>query len=189
MYVFVRSSRAFNVEPFGPSIRCRLLTNLSLLRTRLRILMTSQAISSSRILTACWTGTLRERSLIRSLAARMDAGSKVFLVVRTSMRPSTRSSVHATPRFSRALVTSGHACLRYSSRYLGNRHAKEDSSANVPPALSSGLKSSIWKSQQVFRSRGLDEIYLPLVDVLGVPGLVFLMSWRHLESSSVSWYI
>lgn len=60
----------------------------------------------------CGAGTLRASNLIRSLASRMAAGSKVFRVVRTSILPSTKSSVHAIPLFSRAFVTRGQACFR-----------------------------------------------------------------------------
>lgn len=38
---------------------------------------------------------------------------------------------------------SGHDSLRYTSRYLGKRVAKEDSSVKVPAALSAGVKGSI----------------------------------------------
>lgn len=50
--MLVRSSRAFRVEPWGPRIRWRRLTNRSLLRTWLRILIMSHAHSSSRIFRA-----------------------------------------------------------------------------------------------------------------------------------------
>ena len=60
-----------------PRIRCRRLTNRSLFRTILRILMMSHAIPSSRILIACGAGTDRARSLIKSRAFRIAAGSNV----------------------------------------------------------------------------------------------------------------
>ena len=47
----------------------------SLFRTKFRIFIISQAVSSSRILTACGAGTDRERSFMRSRALRMEAGS------------------------------------------------------------------------------------------------------------------
>lgn len=135
-----------NLENYlpGPRIRWRLFTNLSLLRTRLRILMMSAAMVSSNIFTACGAGTERARSLIRSRALSTAAGSNVFLVVLTDMEPSTKSSVHAMPYFSKArvcswsvsplesrnaerrLTTSGHTSLKYASRYLGKRQAKVD---------------------------------------------------------------
>lgn len=152
------------MEPDGPRIRCRRFTKRSLLRTWLRILMMSQAIPSSRILRAwqwfccqCWlvlgkcelnqltccTGTLLASNLIKSLAFKIAAGSNVFRVVFTVILPSTKSRVHAIPCFSSALVTTGHASFRYTSRYLGNRVTKEDSSAKLPATLSSALNSSI----------------------------------------------
>lgn len=105
--------------------------------------MMSQATPSSRILTACGAGTLRARSLIRSRALSMAAGSNVFRVVLTVMEPSTKSRVQAMPNFSSDRVINGHASRRYISRYLGKRVANEDSSAKVPPTLSSGLNASI----------------------------------------------
>lgn len=42
-------------------------------------------------------GTLRARSLMRSLALRIATGSNVFLVVLTVIMPSTKSSTHAIP--------------------------------------------------------------------------------------------
>ena len=65
--------------PFCPSILCRLLTKRSLFRTMLRILMMSHAMASSRILMAWGAGTERARSLIRSRALRMAAGSNVWI--------------------------------------------------------------------------------------------------------------
>lgn len=148
IYVFVSNSRAFRVDPFGPRILCRRFANLSLFRTRFRILMMSQAVSSSKIFMACGAGTLRASRSMQSLALRMAAGSYVFRVVVTLIRPWTRSSVQLMPRLSKVFVTIGHACFRYSSRYLGNNVAKEDSSEKVPPALSSGLNSSICEGRQ-----------------------------------------
>ncbi|KAF4126568.1 Zinc-binding dehydrogenase [Geosmithia morbida] len=84
----------------------------------------------------------RHAALIRSRAFRIAAGSNVLRVVLTVMLPSTRSSVQAMPCFSSDLVTSGHASFRYTSRYLGNRVANDDSSANVPPTLSFGVNAS-----------------------------------------------
>ena len=55
----------------------------------------SHAMPSSRILTAWGAGTLRERSLMRSRALRMEAGSYVLRVVLTVMLPSIRSSVQS----------------------------------------------------------------------------------------------
>jgi hypothetical protein len=69
-------------------------------------------------------------------------------VVITLIRPWTRSSVQLMPRLSKVFVTIGHACFRYNSRYLGNNVEKEDSSKKVPPALSSGLNSSICEGCQ-----------------------------------------
>lgn len=93
IYVCVRSSNAFSAAgsqhpfqvkqgggilvPFCPSILCLRLTKRSLFRTMLRILMMSHAMPSSRILMAWGAGTERARSLIRSRALRMAAGSKV----------------------------------------------------------------------------------------------------------------
>ena len=45
---------------------------------------------------------------------------------------------------SRAFVTALQTSRKYFSRYLGKRVANEDSSVNVPPLLSSGLKGSIF---------------------------------------------
>ena len=73
----------------------------------------------------------------------MEAGSKVFLVVRTDMLPSIRSSVHAIWCVASVRVMRGHASLRYISRYLGNKVAKDDSSVKVPALLSSGVNVSI----------------------------------------------
>jgi hypothetical protein len=61
------------------------------------------------------------------------------------MEPSTKSSVHAMPKFSRDRVMRGQASRRYTSRYLGKSVAKEDSSVNVPPTLSAGVNASILK--------------------------------------------
>ena len=52
--------------------------------------------------------------------------------------------MHAIPCFSSARVIRGHASRRYTSRYLGKRVAKEDSSLNGPDGLSAGVKGSIW---------------------------------------------
>ena len=151
-------------------------------------MITSQATSSSRILIAyakeqsvaatglgagldltCGAGTLRDSSFIRSLAFRIAAGSNVLRVVLTVMLPSTKSRVHAMPCFSRALVIMGHACLRYTSRYLGKRVAKDDSSAKVPPALSVGLNSSIFRNSQLrfprMRGRGKQTFHLSMSSV------------------------
>lgn len=51
---------------------------------------------------------------------------------------------------------SGHDALRYVSRYLGKRTEKDDSSLKVPPALSSGLKGSIYNFR-LARIRGPSE--------------------------------
>ena len=150
----VKSSRALRVEPLGPSNRCRRLTNRSLFLTNPPILIMSQTTASSRIFTACSKGTLRERSLIKSLALRMAAGSKVFRVVLTVMLPSTRSRTQLIPYkvsgmigkklytcFSRAFVARGQILRRYCSRYFGKRVAKEDSSVKGF-TLSSFVKGS-----------------------------------------------
>jgi len=54
------------------------------------------------------------------------------------------------PNFSRDRVMRGQASRRYTSRYLGKRVAKEDSSVKVPPALSVGVKGSIWELLVLF---------------------------------------
>jgi hypothetical protein len=91
----------------------------------------------------CCTGTLLASSLMRSRAFRMAAGSNVFRVVFTVMLPSTKSSTQAMPCLSKVFVIVGQASFRYTSRYLGKSVAKDDSSAKVPPTLSSCLNSSI----------------------------------------------
>merc|ERR1711939_760057 len=139
-------------------MRCLRLTKRSLLRTSPLILMTSQAMSSWRILTAWGAGTLRDNSLIRSRALSTAAGSYVFRVVLTVMLPSTKSRVQAMPIFSSERVISGHDALRYVSRYLGKRTEKEDSSLKVPPKLSSGLNSSIFHLSTSSVSHGLSTL-------------------------------
>lgn len=58
----------------------------------------------------------------------------------------------------------------------------EDSSANVPPALSSGLKGSIYNQlDRCDEEIGLREAYLPFVDVFRIPRFVLLVCARHLD--------
>ena len=149
-----------SVLPFGPRIRCRRFTKRSLLRTRPRILITSHATPSSRILIACGAGTDRARSFIRSRAFNIEAGSKVLRVVLTVMLPSTKSRVHAMPCFSSARVMSGQDALRYVSRYLGKRVAKLDSSVKVPPRFCSGVKASSFQWSISSVSHGLSFLYV-----------------------------
>lgn len=79
---------------------------------------------------------------MRSLALMMMYGSNVFRVVRTVIDPSTTFSSQAIPNSFSARVMADQDSLKYFSRYLGNRQAKEDSSSN-PVALYSGRKGSI----------------------------------------------
>ena len=53
-----------------------------------------------------------------------------------------QKSVYLLTQLSNALVTAPHTSRRYFSRYFGKSVANEDSVANVPPALSAGLKGS-----------------------------------------------
>ncbi|KAF1794446.1 hypothetical protein GQ600_10588 [Phytophthora cactorum] len=103
--------------------------------------------SSSRILTAWFTGILRASSLMRSRALSTMYGSVVLRVVRTVMLPSTRLSSHVILCASSALVTMGHTSRRYFSRYLGKSVANELSSSRPGiliflPALFSSSTSS-----------------------------------------------
>ena len=135
----VSNSSAFNVVPLGPRSLCLLLTKRSLFLTKLPILMMSHATSSSSIMrTACWTGTERATSLMRSRACRMAAGSQVLRVVLTVRVPSMVSSSALMPCLSHARFTSGQHDLMYTSRYFGNRIENGDSSSRGPPLLSLG---------------------------------------------------
>jgi len=61
--------------------------------------------------------------------------------------------------------------------------AKEDSSVNVPPALSAGVNASILRLVSNCRFRGLDSrgTHLPFVDIVSVPRFFPLVRGRHLE--------
>mmetsp|Transcript_2654 Transcript_2654/g.4779 ORF Transcript_2654/g.4779 Transcript_2654/m.4779 type:complete len:208 (+) Transcript_2654:2110-2733(+) len=139
--------------------RSRLLTKRSRLFTRFPILMISHCIWSSNILTACFTGTLRARSLIKSRAFMIMNGSKVFLVVRTVIEPSIKLSSQAIPRWSKEEVTTGQTSRRYFSRYAGNNVANEDSSRKGPLLASSTLNGSIFQWSIPSWSHGLSFLY------------------------------
>lgn len=68
------------------------------------------------------------------------------------------------PCFARAAVMTFQLLFKYCSRYLGNKVENFDSSVNVPPALSSGLKGSIFHLSISSVSHGLS--------VLCVDGIV-----------------
>lgn len=90
--------------------------------------------------------------MTKSLAFKIAYGSYVFLVVRTVILPSIKSSVQAIPCVSRNLVMSPQVSRRYCSRYLGKRMAKEDSS--VKGAIDSeGRKGSIFHWRR-YRDKG-----------------------------------
>mmetsp|Transcript_21641 Transcript_21641/g.60154 ORF Transcript_21641/g.60154 Transcript_21641/m.60154 type:complete len:217 (-) Transcript_21641:275-925(-) len=152
---------ALRVEPSRPISRWRRLTNFSLLRMMLPILMMSHTTSSCRILRAWGAGTLRLSSLIRSRAFMMMKGSHILRVVRTVMEPSTRLSSQATPCSLRARVTAGHTSRKYFARYLGKRVAKELSSSREPPLLSSLSNLGMVQWSMPLWSQGLSFLYLP----------------------------
>ena len=95
----------------------------------------------------------------------------------------------------------GHAERRYISRYLGKRVAKDDSSVKVPAALSAAVKASIYVGLLVLMigwdgrtepaycklvqwrvgSLAIEPgwAYLPMINVIGIPWLLFLVGGRH----------
>lgn len=117
---YLQNICTFSVAPFGPISLWRRFTNLSLLRTRLPILIISQATSSSNTRRAysqytnqthiqplfesstlewetCSYGTLRAISLIISRDLMIMYGSHVLRVVLTVILPSTKSNVQSIP--------------------------------------------------------------------------------------------
>mmetsp|Transcript_2527 Transcript_2527/g.6568 ORF Transcript_2527/g.6568 Transcript_2527/m.6568 type:complete len:211 (-) Transcript_2527:52-684(-) len=152
---------ALRVEPFGPTRRCRLLTKRSFEATRPPIFRMSQYFSSSRIVCACGSGTLRASSLIMSRALMIMYGSQVLRVVFTVIEPSTRFRSALISCSASTFFTSGQTCLRYCSLYCGNSIANELSSVSSPPFGASSLEISTgfqWSMSSV--SQGLSRRYL-----------------------------
>lgn len=132
---------------------------------------------SSSILTAWGAGTLRARSLIKSRAFSIAAGSNVFRVVFTVIIPSTKSRVQAMPCFSRARVIRGHYDRQVSA------HGELFRNALIGTHCFLQVDFSIFWEEDCeggFFGKCASDIILalesrnlPLVDVVRIPPVVF----------------